>query len=227
MAKQRVVDTKFWADGWVREKLNQLDRYLFLYFLTNEHTKISGLYELPLSSMAFETGFSRDELVDTMLPRLEPKVHYHEGWVIMPNFLKYQNLNNPKIQAGIALEIDKVPEEVKQKALAYGYPIDKLSHSNTNSNLNSNSNTNWFEEWWLLYPAAQRVDKQRCKLRYIAEINETEHKRRIKHLKEQIDKDRKWLGGYIPLTTTYTNQKRWDQEVEVEKKTKQTTTKIS
>jgi len=127
MAKQRVVNTKFWSDNWVREKLNQLDRYLFLYFLTNEHTRISGIYELPMSSLSFETGFSRDELIGTLLPRLEPKIIVFEGWVIMPNFLKHQNINNPKIKAAVENEMEDVPIEIIEKAIAYGYPMDNLS----------------------------------------------------------------------------------------------------
>jgi hypothetical protein len=76
----RSVDTRFWVDGWVR-KLNPLDRYLFLYFLTNTHSSWCGVYELDLTMIAFETGIEERELTNSMLPRLSPKVIYIGGWV--------------------------------------------------------------------------------------------------------------------------------------------------
>ena len=61
MAKQRYIDTRFWHDTFIREKLNPLDRYLFLYFLTNDKTNnISGIYELPISIIASETGMTKE-----------------------------------------------------------------------------------------------------------------------------------------------------------------------
>jgi len=66
MAKQRYINTKFWSDTFISE-LNPLDRYLFLYFLTNEHTNIAGVYELPLKTIAFETGIELD-----MLKKMNP-----------------------------------------------------------------------------------------------------------------------------------------------------------
>ena len=73
MAKTRMVNTRFWNDSWVR-KLNSLDRYLFLYLLTNEHTNICGIYELPIGTMAYEIGIDERDLERTMLKRLKPKV---------------------------------------------------------------------------------------------------------------------------------------------------------
>ena len=89
MSKTRMINTRLWNDGWVREKLNPLDRLVFIYLLTNEHTNISGIYELPISTMSFETGIEKEELNKSMLPRLEPKVFYKKGWVILINFLKH------------------------------------------------------------------------------------------------------------------------------------------
>lgn len=114
MAKTRGVNTRFWNDNFVREKLNPLDRYLFLYFLTNDHVNISGIYELPLSTMSFETGIKEDEL-KTMLKTLKPKILYIDRWVCIKNFLKYQKTSSEKIQIGIRAELDKIPAEIKKK----------------------------------------------------------------------------------------------------------------
>jgi hypothetical protein len=62
----RSVDTRFWVDTWVR-KLNPLDRYVFLYFLTNTHSSWCGVYELDMSMVAFETGIHETDLVNSIL----------------------------------------------------------------------------------------------------------------------------------------------------------------
>lgn len=113
MSKQRYINTKFWSDGFVSE-LNPLDRYLFLYFLTNEHTNISGIYELPLKTISFETGIELD-MLKKMIKRLTSKVEYIDGWVWIRNFQKHQNQDSPKIKIGIENEMAKVPPEVIKK----------------------------------------------------------------------------------------------------------------
>lgn len=151
MAKSRYINTKFWSDNFIREQLNPLDRYLFLYFLTNEKTNIAGVYELPLGTIAFETGIDKEDLTRSMLPRLEPKVIYIDGWVIIPNFVKHQSTTSKTVQKGIEVEMEKVPKEIIEK-LVKRYGMDRVSiwypyliiylNSNFNSNSNSNSNFN-------------------------------------------------------------------------------------
>lgn len=126
MAKERMINTRIWSDNWVSE-LDPIEKLLFLYFLTNSYTNISGIYEVPLKVAAVETGIDPSMLAK-ILPRLEPKVIHRDGWVIMPNFTKYQNTNNPKIVEGIRRELDNVPEKVRGEAIGYGYPMDRLSH---------------------------------------------------------------------------------------------------
>jgi hypothetical protein len=113
MAKQRVINTRFWSDGFVRTKMNPMDRYLFLYFLTNERTNICGAYELPLEIVASETGLDK-EMILKMLPRYEGKIKYVGNWVIMPNFIKHQTMN-PSVKQGIAREFELLPTKVKDR----------------------------------------------------------------------------------------------------------------
>lgn len=142
MAKQRYVNTKFWSDSFISE-LNPLDRYLFLYFLTNEHTNIAGVYELPLKTISFETGIELD-MLKKMLKRLTGKIEYVDGWVCIKNFQKHQSAESVTVKRGIEIEMSKIPDNIKKK-IEYGYPIDTSSgdiiYSNLNSNLNINSET--------------------------------------------------------------------------------------
>src|SRR3990167_7485726 len=120
MAKNRFINTKFWSDSFIVE-LNPLDRYLFLYFLTNEHTNICGIYELPLKRMADETGIEKDMLLK-MLKRLKGRVDYIDGWVSLKNFTKHQSPSE-KILIGIENGKKLVPKVILDKI----YLMDKVS----------------------------------------------------------------------------------------------------
>ena len=106
--KNRMINTKFWNDSFVIN-LNPLDRYLFLYLLTNEHTNIAGIYELPLIRMAQETGIDK-EMLPKMLKRLAEKVRHTSGWVVVKNFQKHQKTND-----SIGKGIDKIMGEIPAK----------------------------------------------------------------------------------------------------------------
>jgi hypothetical protein len=145
MAKQRLVNTKFWSDGWV-VNLDPIEKLLFLYLLTNERTNICGVYELPIKYMAVETGIDKD-MVEKVLKRFtkDKKIYFIKGWVVIKNFIKNQNQGSPKVKAGIEAELSKIPAEILSKikeldTLSNG--IDTLSHLNLNSNLNLNLNSN-------------------------------------------------------------------------------------
>lgn len=114
MATMRQVDTRFWSDNWVR-KLNALDRYAFIYLLTNQHSSWCGVYELPLSVMAFESGIDERDLENSILPKLSPKIIYIDGWVYIKNFEKYHENGSDKTKKGIENAWKGVPEEIKAK----------------------------------------------------------------------------------------------------------------
>ena len=111
--RQRIINTKFWSDSFVVDKLNPLDRYLFLYFLTNEKTNLSGVYELPIRTIANETGLEKEEVL-RMLERLKGKVEYKDGWVCLVNFMKHQNTDNSSILKGIENRLNELPDDVKK-----------------------------------------------------------------------------------------------------------------
>src|SRR3954463_13247605 len=114
MAKNRYINTKFWSDNFI-VGLNPLDRYLFLYLLTNEKTDICGIYELPLRTMAFETGIEA-EMLDKMLKRLAGKIYYIDGWVYIRNFAKHQKSENENVKKGIARSLKILPKEIVDEA---------------------------------------------------------------------------------------------------------------
>lgn len=74
MAKFRYVYTNFWTDSKVIEDFTPEDRLFYLYLLTNEHTKQTGVYQITKKHMAFEIGYSL-ESVNALLQRFQD---YHE-----------------------------------------------------------------------------------------------------------------------------------------------------
>jgi hypothetical protein len=124
MSKKRYINTRFWSDTFVVE-LNPLDRYLFLYLLTNEHTDICGVYELPWKVMSRETGLD-DEMLKKMFARLVGKAYYIDGWVYIKNFARHQAVN-PKIEEGIKRSIECVPEEIRSKIKQIDIDYHRLS----------------------------------------------------------------------------------------------------
>ncbi len=145
VAKQRIVNTKFWDDSYIT-RLTPTEKLLFLYLLTNPLTNISGVYELPLKRVAFDTGLSSDK-AEAILKKLERdgKILSAHGWVGIVNFIKHQSLN-PKIKQGILSELTHAPKSITEgiyidyQALSIGF--DRLSHPNPNLNTNSNLNPN-------------------------------------------------------------------------------------
>jgi hypothetical protein len=100
-AKQRIVNTKFRDDSYIA-RLNPAEKLLFLYLITNPLTNIAGVYELPLRSVAFDTGIEL-EVVETILKSLEQdgKLVTAGGWIGIMNFIKHQSMS-PKIKQGDA-----------------------------------------------------------------------------------------------------------------------------
>lgn len=143
----RSVQDRFWSDGWVR-KLNPLDRYLFLYLLTNEHTNWCGAYELEIGMMAFESGIDERDLERSMLPRLAPKAIYVDGWVYVPNWVRHHHAESgnlsPQQKKGVDEAWNKVPmnirlkiKEIEEIGIPYGYPMDTVSASSLSIALSS------------------------------------------------------------------------------------------
>ena len=112
MGKNRYINTKFWSDNWIVE-LDPLERYLFLYLLTNEHTNLCGIYELSLKVLARETGLEM-ELIEKLFKRFTGKVYYFDGWVYLKNFTKHQ-VDNASIRLGIEKSLAIIPNEIKEK----------------------------------------------------------------------------------------------------------------
>lgn len=96
---ERGFATETWDDDWFQD-LSRDQRYLFIYLWTNVHCNPSGLYHITLTTMSFESKFSREELPE-LLQSLSPKVKWYREhkliWV--KSFLKRQSRSSKFLAA--------------------------------------------------------------------------------------------------------------------------------
>lgn len=236
MSVQRLVDSKFWSDSFIVDCLNPLDRYLFLYFLTNERTNLSGVYEVPLRTISNETGIEKEEIL-RMLERLRGKIEYKNGWICLVNFTKHQNLDNKNIVKGIDNKIVLLPEDIK----SWVFELRNMSHTplidesymrtekgkeRKGKELKGKKLKETYggvqeqidDKFWNQYP--EKVAKAKAHAVWVKMTDEEKQKAIIAIQKQVENNHFKGRDGqdYIPHPATWLNQKRWEDEVKEVKK---------
>jgi len=215
MAKSRVVNTRFWDDCYIAD-LDPTEKLLFLYFLTNNSTNISGIYEIPLKKVAIETGIDK-EMVEKIVSRFtkDGKIFYVNGWVCLRNFVKNQNQQSPQVKKGIERELELIPSHILEIFIGLGYGIDTLSHL-TKPNLTKPNLTQHddFDSFWSIYP--KKTDKKKASLKW-QKIKPDDKVKILADIPKRL-KTKQWLEGYIPNPTTYLNGERWNDELKITNK---------
>jgi vacuolar-type H+-ATPase subunit I/STV1 len=113
MSKLRSVDTHFWNDNYVIG-LDPVDKLIFLYLLTNAQTNTLGAYEIHIKKVAFDTGNPLERVRKAFKAfEKDKKIAYIDGFVILKNFMKHQNLNT-NMQRSAITSFNKMPPQVKQ-----------------------------------------------------------------------------------------------------------------
>lgn len=232
MAKYRMVTTRFWTDNFISD-LNPLDRYLFLYFLTNDHTNIIGIYEVPLRTISFETGLEID-MLKKMFVRLDGKIYYIDGWVYIKNFDKYQAYENPSVKKGIEAALKTIPFKITNKIKEIGQTVtdcDSVSEDlgNLNTNLNLNLNREFtlstssseelakeklqesaFDSFWESYP--RKTDKAVSKRRFL-NLDPKLYPKIMTALEIQ-KKTKQWQDkDFIPQASSWLNRELWNDQI--------------
>lgn len=113
----RQIHTRMWgSDSWFAE-LPSDEKLLFIYLFSNERASLSGLYELPLRLIAFETGLGADAIRQGLTHFTEAGkalYDFEKGVVWVRNMVKYQGTPSPKVIARMKADVSKVPDcEIK------------------------------------------------------------------------------------------------------------------
>lgn len=114
MAKFRYLNTAIWDDEWF-QGLDALEQHLFIYFLTNTSTNITGIYQIALRRVAFDTGMDQEK-VKKIIDRFQRdgKLFYELGWVVMKNWQRHQTLN-PNQAMAVATHLNSLPAWLKER----------------------------------------------------------------------------------------------------------------
>jgi len=151
MAMYRAIQMSFWTDTKVVDDFTPEDRYFYLYLFTNPHTNLAGCYEISLTTMASETGYSKNAIVK-LIDRMETEhnvIRYSKDTkeVLIFNWHKYNWTGSEKFRKPLKAEIDEIKEEsfrsylldlyngdvhnyhdgVEQESSHKGYGIDTVS----------------------------------------------------------------------------------------------------
>ena len=124
-----MIKTKIWSSDWFSE-LSVDAKLLYVYLLSNLNTHICGYYKLSLKEIEFFTGLTKKKIL-AALKLLDENIQYIDGWVVIKNYPKYQNVtNNVKVQAAIERALEQIPAHVlnlNHKSKSKSESIDSLS----------------------------------------------------------------------------------------------------
>jgi len=103
-----MISSKFWTDTYV-EKLTPMEKFLFLYLLSNPLNNILGVYEISKKRISYESWIDL-ETVSKGLERFikDWKILIVKDWIFIKNFPKNQSLN-PNVLKWMQRILDLVP----------------------------------------------------------------------------------------------------------------------
>lgn len=110
MPLRRSISINFWNDPYVEDLIKREGfeaAGFYVYLITNKHTSISGLYEITVRAMVFDTSLE-EKRVKAFLGVLvsDGKIQYHGNLLWIKNFVKHQPTPNTNQWAHLRREVD-------------------------------------------------------------------------------------------------------------------------
>ena len=145
MAKYRNVYMSFWTDTKVIDEFTPEDKFFYLYLMTNPHTSLCGCYEISLSQMSAEMGYTKDSISKLinrfMMVHDIIRYDYHTKEIIILNWHKYNWTDSEKTMIGVQKGIDSIKNETFKEYLQniadgnYDVRIDVITNSNSQQSM--------------------------------------------------------------------------------------------
>lgn len=112
MAVYRNVNMSFWTDTKVIDDYTPEDKYFMLYALTNNYTNIIGCYEISITQMSRDLGYTK-EVIENLLDRfhrIHKTIEYDRETkeLFVVNWSKYNWNSSPKLDGPLYTYISKV-----------------------------------------------------------------------------------------------------------------------
>ena len=121
MAKYRNVYMSFWTDTKVLDEFTPEDKFFYLYLMTNPHTSLCGCYEISLTQMSNELGYTKDSIVKLInrFTMVHDIIRYDflTKEIIILHWYKYNWTESEKTMIGVQKGIDEVKNEVFKEYL--------------------------------------------------------------------------------------------------------------
>ncbi len=166
MTIYRQVHVHMWKDEWF-VGLTVHERLLFTYLIRNERAHFSGLFDLPVGVMAFETSIPEDEVRETLAAsERQGRICYEAetGKIFVKNLMCYNggSASNKRVMANLRKQGDDLWETADQAGPATAdrvsiphprSPMWPAGHPYRNWNWNWNkkrtpTRTRREREWW-------------------------------------------------------------------------------
>ena len=105
MAVYRQIQISFWQDTFVDE-LTTIQKFFYLYLLTNSKTTQCGCYEISDRLIEYETKLSKDEITELIdFFEVAGKISRVGNEILIINWLKQNSFSSPKIKSCIEKEL--------------------------------------------------------------------------------------------------------------------------
>lgn len=235
MDNKRMINTKFWSDSYISE-LDPIEKLLYLYLITNERVNLCGIYELPLKFMSLETGIEK-EMLTKIIGRFETdeKIFMVNGFIIIKNFIKNQNIESPSIQTGITRRLNDLPLEIRKsienqdtvwgrcihgvvtvwgKGKGKGKGTKREMEMEKESASDTPFTTTLFEEFWGKYP--KKIKKTEAKTAWMYQKMESLSRESFEEILDfcaSAALTDAWHKGFIPNPDKFISGRRWEDDL--------------
>lgn len=228
--KTRILKTQIHTDE-VMFTFTPDVRAICKYLYSNSHIDLIPIYKIPVQLIQLETGYdiSTIKLALDIMEKSNVISHFNYLWVklLREDFaaLEYTGEKNEKAKEKY---IKSIPSDVWEYFINSNIDTtidtttdttDKSKIINQKSkiiNKNTEEDFSFFDKFWSEYPA-RRVDKQKCKEKFLKLDIETQ-KIVVQDVKDRKEKDYKWIKNnhqFVPMTSTYLNNKKWEDDYEI------------
>lgn len=151
MAGYRQIHTSIWRDTWFID-LSVEEKLLFVYLFSNDSSTLTGIYQLSMKVMMFETGLDKEAVLAALEKfARDGKAFYEDNTVWVVNMERYHSSSSPKVLEHNRRDLDMLPDSpMKRKyiehrdltsgeqkqvpdtvSIPYPYPIDRVSEGQT------------------------------------------------------------------------------------------------
>lgn len=135
MAKYRQLHITFWQDPYI-EDLDPLEKYFYIYLMTNSKTTQCGCYETSMKLIVYETGLSKTDIKLFVKKFSDDKKILFDNDTkefLLINWLRHNSFLSPKVKKCIEKEVSFIKNVNYKKYIEdvvfHGKSIDRLSKS--------------------------------------------------------------------------------------------------